>query len=160
MIKKIENVLKKEEYEKILYIVTEDPDFSLYYRKGVADPKDNDFFFFHVLYIGNKINSHFFEPLMFPLMGVLNFSKIVRAKVNCYTNQGRQVENKFHTDNNDPHMVAIYNINDNNGYTEFETGERIVSKANELIMFDGSIKHRSVTQTDANLRLNININYV
>ena len=146
MIKKIENVLKKEEYEKILYIVTEDPDFSLYYRKGVADPKDNDFFFFHVLYIGNKINSQFFEPLMFPLMGVLNFSKIVRAKVNCYTNQGRQVENKFHTDNN--------------GYTEFETGERIVSKANELIMFDGSIKHRSVTQTDANLRLNININYV
>lgn len=160
MIKKIKDALKKEDHKKILYIVSEDPNFPLYYRKGVADEKDNDFFFYHVLYNENKLNSHFFEPLIFPLMGVLNFSKIIRAKVNCYTNQGKHVENKLHTDNNKSHMVALYNINDNNGYTEFETGEKVVSKANELIIFDGSIKHKSVTQTDTNIRLNININYV
>ena len=50
-------------------------------------------------------------------------------------------------------MVALLNLNDNNGYTEFETGEKIVSKENELIIFDGNTRHRSVTQTDTNIRL-------
>ena len=57
------------------------------------------------------------------------------------------------------HKVLLLNLNDNNGYTEFENDHKVMSKANEAVIFDGNIKHRSVSQTDEDLRININLNY-
>ena len=37
---------------------------------------------------------------------------------------------------------------------------KVISRENEVILFDGSIRHRSVTKTDNNRRVNININYL
>ena len=34
------------------------------------------------------------------------------------------------------------------------------SVENRVLMFDGALEHRSVTQTDENFRVNININYI
>ena len=56
------------------------------------------------------------------------------------------------------HMVALFSINNNNGYTLFENGDKILSKENQLILFNGDLKHCSVAQTDENVRINININ--
>ena len=64
----------------------------------------------------------------------------------------------MHVDMPDPHTVALFSVNTNNGYTLFENGDKIASVENQLVIFDGSIKHCSVAQTDKNLRLNININ--
>ena len=66
----------------------------------------------------------------------------------------------FHVDNDGPHKVALYYINSNNGYTEFESGETIQCVKNRLIIFDGSIEHRSVKQTNTKTRVAINTNYV
>mgnify|MGYP003640373644 CR=1 FL=1 len=56
-------------------------------------------------------------------------------------------------------IVCLLNINTNNGYTEFDKGYKTSSKENSAIIFDGDIRHRSVTQTDVKCRVNININY-
>ena len=89
-----------------------------------------------------------------------------RIKVNCHTRQTlRGSENypkcRFHTDTiRTKHTVGILSINNCNGYTEFEDGTILESKENSIVIFDGAIKHRSVGQTDENIRVNININYV
>ena len=64
----------------------------------------------------------------------------------------------MHVDQPTKHTVALFSVNTNNGYTLFENGEKVVSVENQLVMFDGSIRHCSVAQTDENLRVNININ--
>ena len=53
----------------------------------------------------------------------------------------------------------LYNLNTNNGFTSFEDGTEICSKENQVILFNGEIKHRSVSQTDERVRININIDY-
>ena len=57
-------------------------------------------------------------------------------------------------------MVGLYSLNTCNGFTEFEDGDNADSIANSMIIFDGTLKHRSVSQTDENARINININYI
>ena len=64
----------------------------------------------------------------------------------------------MHTDTPQKHMVALFSINTNNGYTLFENGDKVASVENQLVLFDGSLKHCSVAQTDENIRVNININ--
>jgi hypothetical protein len=161
MIKITKNTLDKKVHQQISDFILKSHLFPFFYSEGVAKSEDSDFFFNHVFYDEkNKINSSYFESIALPLLGIIKFKKLIRVKLNCYVNQKTQIKNNFHLDLPYNHKVALYNINTNNGYTEFETGEKIVSKANELILFDGKIKHRSVTQNDNNLRLNININYL
>ena len=67
-----------------------------------------------------------------------------------------------HNDQSYPHRVLLYSINTNNGCTVLDPeGEniKIPSVANQALFFDGSIKHQAVTQTDENVRFNININF-
>ena len=105
------------------------------------------------------MSNPYFKLICLPLLGLIKFKKLLRIKLNCYVNQKDQIKHGFHNDFTSSHKVALYNINTNNGYTEFETGEKITSKANELILFNGKIKHRSVSQNDEQVRYNININY-
>ena len=56
--------------------------------------------------------------------------------------------------------TAIFYINTNNGYTEFENAEKIESVAIRFIMFPSNIKHRGVTQTDEQTRIMINFNFL
>ena len=51
-------------------------------------------------------------------------------------------------------------MNDNNGYTEFENGERVYSKANRAVIFDGQTMHSGVSCTDAKYRCVINWNFL
>ena len=65
----------------------------------------------------------------------------------------------MHVDDVIPHMVGLYSVNNNNGYTLFEDGTKVKSVENQMVIFDGSRKHCSVAQTDTNVRVNININF-
>ncbi len=157
----IENFLTKEQHNKILEITTSDY-FSWYYGNSVirTDVNKDDFMFSHVFYTDDKINSDYYNDCILPIMNKLSHKQIIRAKANCYTKREKQFKHGFHIDNEEPHIVALYCINDNNGYTEFENGKIYNSIANSLIIFNGNIQHRSVNQTDTKQRLNININYI
>ena len=101
--------------------------------------------------------SPFFDQVMFPIMGKLEFTSIQRAWVYNYFYYPERTKYVFHTDERYPHTVYLYNLNTCDGYTEFESGEKFSSKANSMLVFDGSKKHRPVTQTDSPMRTNINI---
>ena len=89
---------------------------------------------------------------------ILKFNYLIRAKINLYTKKDKFIETALHVDSYDPHQVALYSLNTNNGYTLFEDGTKIPSVENQMILFDGSLRHASVAQTDSNVRVNININ--
>ena len=67
---------------------------------------------------------------------------------------------KFHRDVkwNNWH-TAIYYVNDNNGYTEFEDGTIIDSVENRVVIFSSEMLHTGRNCTDENVRVIINLNY-
>jgi len=133
--------------------------FPYYYSDSTAHEKDkSDYHFSHILYDKNQQNSNYFNQITMPILGRLEFNYLHRVKVNCYTKKPEHINTAMHTDMPEKHMVALFSINNNNGYTLFESGEKILSVENQLVLFDGNLKHCSVAQTDENIRINININ--
>jgi|TARA_B110000977_G_scaffold178395_1_gene235920 hypothetical protein len=163
-----QNFLSKNKLN-IIRSILEDDRFPYYYQDDIAfknsKNKSNncDFFFAHALFkeeiptSGDKI----IESVLYPITDKLNCKKIIRAKVNLYTNQHKHVKSEFHVDTDDSNVkVAIFSLGTNNGYTEFKTGEKVLSKDNCLLSFSAKDRHRAVTQTDTKRRINININYI
>tara|TARA_B100001989_G_scaffold244030_1_gene212329 strand:- start:408 stop:932 length:525 start_codon:yes stop_codon:yes gene_type:complete len=87
---------------------------------------------------------------------------LIRAKANL---NPRDVKHSmiggYHTDHPFKHAkTAIYYVNTNNGWTEFETGEVIPSVENRIVIFDSKIKHVGYSCTDEKTRVVLNINYL
>ena len=51
-------------------------------------------------------------------------------------------------------------MNTNDGFTDFETGERVESVKNRLLLFDGSVPHSSSTPTNTKERLLLSVTYI
>ena len=156
----IENFLSEEKHKQILAIVT--GSFPYYYQASTADPNDKSYFFFgHNLYNDRQPNTESWTVfnLVLPLISKVSHEDLIRAKVNLYTKSVEPIITGFHIDQDEPHKVLLYSVNTNNGYTLFENGDKVPSVANQALIFDGHLKHSSVTQTDENIRVNININY-
>jgi len=136
--------------------------FPYLYSSGTATPDDKSYFMFnHALFWDNQpcTSSYDIITLLFPLMAKVEHSKLLRAKVNLYTKSNNQIVTGFHTDQDAEHKVLLYSVNSNNGYTLFKDGSKVPSVANQAVIFDGKLEHSSVTQTDENIRVNININF-
>lgn len=156
----IENYLDKNTFNKINSIITQS-NFSWYFAPYISYPNDNaGFMFNHTFYNENGITSNYFNDIIFPLLTQIKFTKLLRAKANLYTQNSNHIKHNYHIDDKDHvHQVALYSLNTNNGYTEFEDGKIFKSIANSICIFNGNLKHRSITQTDKQTRINININY-
>lgn len=156
----IENFLPDKLFDKIHNLMIGSA-FPWYYSDIVADPDDNnDFYFTHNFYENEKQQSKYFESITHPIMGKVNFNFMIRARANCYVRKSEHYQNSFHVDQDYPHIVGLFSVNTNNGYTIFEDGTKHESKANTIIMFPGDMKHASVSQTDEKIRVNINFNFV
>lgn len=164
----IKDFLPKKQFEYIKKTLT-DPRFPYYYQKRflkdtIKEYENLDFFFCHILFdeMDKKQNSDdiIIKEILMPLLKKLKAERIVRAKINLYTNTGKQVESTYHIDNENENVkVGIYCVNSNNGYTQFKTGEKARSLENSMILFNANELHKAVTQTDTKVRINININY-
>lgn len=101
------------------------------------------------------------DYLTYPLLNLLEPKAITRVKANLYDGKYDLETHEWHEDYGWEHKAAIYYVNDNDGYTEFKDGTKIESVANRLLLFDGSLPHRSTncTYATASVRLNINFNY-
>ena len=108
------------------------------------------------------------EEYIQPLLNKLGAKKIERIKVNMTLPTKKHVHHGFHVDFADdwmgnnpwPCKTAIFYINDNNGYTEFEeTGEKVESKSNRVVIFDNGLQHAGVTTTNTINRIVMNVNY-
>ena len=56
--------------------------------------------------------------------------------------------------------TSVYYINTNNGYAEFENGEKVESVENRIVKFQSNLKHRGTTCTNEQTRVVINFNYL
>jgi len=81
-------------------------------------------------------------------------------RININSTPRNAPEQTWHTDwvISTPNKTCVIYLNDNNGYTEFKNGKKILSVKNTAIVFDSNIEHRGVPATD-NRRLVLNINY-
>ena len=96
----------------------------------------------------------------------LGLSYIARCKANLNYKTIENDVGSFHTDflydsgdSMEGITTSILYINTNNGGTQFSDGTRVKSVANRLVKFDCSQEHASVSCTDEDRRVLININY-
>ena len=156
----IKNFLKEEEFKKIKDTMLSN-EFPWYFIDSVVEPKDGHYQFIH----------HFYKDcapakscyLLNPLVNLLEPVSIVRIKANLTTNSNKIIEHGYHTDYNNfssPNLkTAIFYINNNNGYTKFETGEVIQSEENKLVVFDADKRHTGTNCSDKKCRVVINLNF-
>jgi len=160
MIEVIDNYLPADAFQKIRDTVFSNNDFPWYYMGNVTgDHEDDLYYLVHILQDNMGVNSSYYTDIGQPLVDTLNFKAFIRIKVNCYPKGKELVEHGLHSDYGYDHKGAIYSINTCNGYTRFETGEKIDSVANRMIFFNPNIFHTSTNTTDQKRRININFNY-
>ena len=132
--------------------------FVTYQNKAIAEEKHN-FTFAHDFYSNFSPRSEHFD-LLKPILKKLNAGAIMRIKANLHPITNSHVKFHLHTDAKDSGCkTALYYVNDNNGYTIFEDGTQIESKANRLVIFDEHVLHAGVTCTDQKVRCVINFNF-
>ena len=131
----------------------------------VGSEKSNldDLQFVHMVYHHQQPMSPLIKELG-PLATGIGAKINLRIKINMTAKTVSPYRSGFHTDlgglDDLPHKTAVYYMNDNNGYTEFENGERVYSKANRAVIFDGQTMHSGVSCTDAKYRCVINWNFL
>ena len=103
--------------------------------------------------------SPFYECLI-PLFDKMNMEVHFRVKINLNPKAYKIFEHGYHIDIPTPSKTAIFYLNTNNGYTAFETGEKVESVANRLVVFDSHIKHTGTSCTNEKVRMVLNINYI
>jgi len=116
----------------------------------------------HIFYEKNNVNSNFFD-WMNPLLNKIKPFSIIRIKANLLTRTSKIVDSGMHTDFTLPNnkvTTGIYYLDDSNGYTNFEKGEKIKSESNKYVSFDSKLKHCGSTCTDKDFRMVINLNYI
>jgi hypothetical protein len=156
----LDNVISNTESEKIksqIFGVF----FSWYYKDYVVgdedvnkNTQDYQFQFTHQF----QENSNIVTPMenwemLFPIFYVIQPMNFIRVKANLIPRAEKIVPHGLHIDTFAPYSITgIYYVNNNNGYTQFEDGDKVESKQNR--------KHTGTTCTDAKVRVAININFI
>ena len=86
---------------------------------------------------------------------------LIWSKANMFTRMEDNYTCGFHTDITDRNdlYTMVYYVNTNNGGTQIQNGPFIPSIKNTAVLMSCDTMHSTVTQTDTNVRLNINFNF-
>jgi len=118
-----------------------------------------NFQFTHLFYDNHRPNSNYFD-LLTPLIDKINPASILRIKANLTPITDTIIDYDLHLDYSDIQCkTAIFYINNNNGYTMFADGNKILSTENRFVSFDSGLLHTGSSCTDEKVRCVININY-
>ena len=132
--------------------------FPWFRHNGVNDENDGDRQFTHLFYSKFQVQSSAFEKIA-PIINFINPISIIRIKANLLPFTKEIHEFDYHVDVHQPCITAILYINTNNGYTKFESGEKIESIENRFVFFPSYIRHGGTTCSDQQDRVVINFNY-
>jgi len=101
-----------------------------------------------------------------PILNVLDARAWIRVKANLGPREPKHLVGGWHYDSsynkNTPYndtITAIFYMNNNNGYTLLETGDKIKNVENRLILFPCNVLHTGITQTDTKVRVALTFNY-
>ena len=123
--------------------------------------KDGQFQFLHPFLIPETGLVSPYMQLLWPLVNKIHPAHILRIKANLNVNNSGKQLGYFHVDQFvKESKTAIFYVNTNDGYTEFDTGETVNSIANRLVVFDSDTKHVGYGPTKCERRVLINLNYV
>ena len=153
-----DNFLPEEEFKSIQALMM-GGQFNWFYAKGRATKDDGLYHMAHT----------FFQPEVGPnskhiniwntFMNKVEAKKCERIKANLTFKTPKHEVTEYHFDYPDM-KTAVFYINTNNGYTEFESGVRVSSVANRVCIFDSNLKHRGTTHTEGDQqRIVVNFNY-
>ena len=154
----IDNFLPEEEFKSIQSFIM-GGEFRWFYCEGRSIMDDGLYHMTHMFFqpdVGsNSEHLHFWTNFM-NKVGAKNCTRI---KANLTFNTPTIEPAIFHYDYPDM-KTAIFYINTNDGYTEFESGVRVGSVANRACIFDSTLKHRGVGHTSPDHhRIVVNFNY-
>lgn len=107
------------------------------------------------------INKNTFDYIK-PIVEKINPSEWYRIKMNLNPCTSKIFEHGMHIDNpstrNDA-VTAIYYVNNNDGYTIFQNGQKIENVANRLVVFPANLYHSGTSCTDNYARIVLNLNF-
>jgi len=129
----------------------------------------NQFQLTHSFYYSTKGYVSPLSHIIEPFVDLLKVGILIRIKANLTTRTKTHLESEFHYDHEfvgsrlpDGTLIsytAIYYVNTNNGYTLFQSGEKVKSVANRIAIFNSAKLHKAVSCTDEKRRVVINFNY-
>lgn len=166
-IKTYDNLINQKEFLNI-YDTFTSHNFPWFLNKKTTHYEDdNNFLFGHILWVDGQVNSDFYNTIINLQNAVVSKSKhkrLMRIKANLYVNQGKNITHRKHTDypNINDYTTCVYNLTTTNGGTVFYLPDEeyhIPSVQNSLVVFDGTIEHSGVTQSDKDYRVLINFDY-
>jgi repressor of nif and glnA expression len=161
-----DNFLDQEKFNVLQNFMLGD-NFSWFYKSSVVYKNEitDKFGFIHGFYNNGTSDSPYIEILN-PILEIDKPISLLRIKANLLTRTSSIDEQTFHTDISSMSeeklkqwTIAIFYVNTNNGYTEFEDGTKVESIANRFITFPANMKHRGTSCTDEKTRVVINFNY-
>ena len=85
---------------------------------------------------------------------------LLHVKANLNVRAPENLEHGFHRDHPWNGKTSVFYLNDNDGYTKFQNGQVVKSKANRAVIFDSPELHTGSTPTDVYARYVINLNWV
>ena len=134
------------------------------YKAGGMSDQIKDGQLTHSFYFQMDRSPHM--EVLLPIIHRINPMAIWRIKGNLQLHGGDEgYKSNWHYDFTgdgypvEDMMTAIYYVNSNNGYTEFENDTIVPSVSNRIVFFPSNLKHRGVHATNVKCRYVINLNY-
>ena len=162
MVKVVDNLLNPEEFKKINKVLM-GSEFPWYFLPDKVSSGDGNFQMCHNFILSGKPVSKFLT-ILDPFIKKLNMKKVIRIKANKTFKKSSNIKSEMHTDvkrkDDEKFKTAVFYCNTNNGSTLFENGEKVSSKENRAVIFDGKTLHCGVDCTDSLRRVVINFNYI
>ena len=158
MIEIIDNFLDEEEFKSIQSFMM-GGEFNWFYAKGKTYGDDGLYQMIHMFYQPEVGPNSKYIDMWNRFMIKLEAKECIRIKANLTFKTPTIETAPFHHDYLDG-KTAVFYINTNNGYTEFESGVRVNSVANRVCIFDSNLQHRGTTHTEGDhQRIVVNFNY-
>ena len=156
----LDNFLEREDFLRINNTML-NPEFPWFYNPFVDDENEHgdNYQFTHTFYKAPNGNNSEHIHILNPLFEKLKASLLVRVKANLNPRAVNPQLGTFHRDVKYDCHTAIYYVNSNNGYTEFEDGSIVESVENRIVIFRSDKLHTGRNCNDENARVIINLNY-
>jgi len=161
----IDNFIHPEQFQHIQNVML-GSEFTWNYNDGIvgSDDPPGTFQFTHTFFAARGVTPDPDKVIKSPWLSILDLvvrqlgGSGWRIKANMGPRTKEIRRNKFHIDFPNI-MTAVYFINTNNGWTEFQNGDKVESVENRIVIFDSNTMHTGTTCTNEKVRVLINFNY-
>lgn len=167
----INDFLPQQQFLELSHLMCVSDLFPWFFNPYVAyedEEESLNSYFTHTFYNNDEWTSNLSDILK-GFVGVIRSSmhetewqmnSLIRVRGNLYPRTEVLNIHPKHYDYSFDNKAALLYLNDNDGYTEFEDDEKIKSKGNRIVFFNGSVLHNSTNCTTEKNRVTLVANYL